>query len=131
MDTYPTPEPTTPEPVPARDGRDAPSRLRVLSTSVAIAGLTATGGLAVILSTAATSGSGTGTADANATPVQPAPAASAPSASLDPNAASGPSVQGGTQSQPQGGGAEPFQLGGQAPQPGRGTGPGHASSGGS
>ena len=53
MDTFTNPEPTTHEPVPARDGREAPSRIRVLATSVAVAGLTATGGLAVILATAA------------------------------------------------------------------------------
>lgn len=44
MDTYPTLEPTTAEPIPARVGRGEPSRLRVLATSAAVAGLTATGG---------------------------------------------------------------------------------------
>jgi len=53
MDTFTDPQPTTPAPAPARDGREAPSRLRVLATSVAVAALTATGGLAVVLSTAA------------------------------------------------------------------------------
>lgn len=147
MDTFTPPEPIDPEPVPTRDRRgDGPSRVRLLATSVAVAGLTATGGLAVILSTAATSGAGDAASVANGAPAQPAaPQASAaangttpgtttpattPSASADPNSTIPGTTQNGTTTQPQQGGRGPFS-GGQPPQSGQGSGPGHAASGGS
>ena len=136
MDTFTDPEPTTPEPLPARDGREAPSRLRLLATSVAVAGLTATGGLAVILSTVATSGGGvanlSGTTAGQPQPTAPTTGATAPptpttatatsagsaSASSAPAATSAPAT-----AQPQtNSAAQPLQGG---------RGPGHASSGGS
>jgi hypothetical protein len=113
MDTFTNPQPTTHEPVPARDGREVPSRLRVLATSLAVAGLTATGGLAVILSTGATGGTTLtpSTATGGTTTTLPgataAPAATAPTATQSTTTAAQP------------------------PQPAQGSGPGHASSGGS
>jgi hypothetical protein len=128
MDTNTAATPTAPEPVPARAGREGPSRRRTLATSLAAAGLTATGGLAVILSVAATSGSGAAADTVAGAPGRQAP--SAPRASANPNAITAPAtVQGGTQTAPQGT-STPAQLGGQPPQSGQG-GPGHASSGGS
>lgn len=130
MDTLTPPEPTTPEPVPARDGREVSSRRRMLATGIAVAGLTATGGLAVILSVAATSGPSPA-ADTNISEQQlPVP----PQASVAPDASAAPAqpnTQGGTQVQPPANGAGPGQLGGQPPQLGGGAGPGHAASGGS
>jgi len=112
MDTNPAPDPTTIEPVPVRDGRAAPSRLRVRATGAAIVGLTGTGGLAVLLSVAATSGSAGSGADL------------VPAATADPN------LQPGAQGQPPAGGAGLGPFGGQPPV-GLGGGPGHAASGGS
>ena len=123
MDTFTNSQPTTHEPVPARDDREAPSRLRVLATTLAVAGLTATGGLAVILSTGATGGGATavgGGVPAAQIPMTPqrgaataVPAATAAAATAAPAA----TQQTTTAAQP--------------PQPAQGNGPGHASSGGS
>jgi hypothetical protein len=144
MDTFTNPEPTAHEPVPARDGREAPSRLRVLATSVAVAGLTATGGLAVILSTgpavsgavanvssparqppaaaqasAATTAATVAPTTNTATSGTTADATTAPPTTATPAAASAPAAT------PQASSAA------QSPQPASGKGPGHASSGGS
>lgn len=128
MDTFTNPDPTTPEPAPTRDGREAPSRRRMLATSVAVAGLTATGGLAVILSTAATSG----TADTGgAAPAQQGPVAtgttSVPNATAVPTSTTTPGTTVPNTTQNAGVG----RFGGQPPQVGLGGAPGHASSGGS
>jgi hypothetical protein len=127
METQLEPTPTAPVPVPARDGRHAPSRRRVLATGIAVAGLTATGGLAVVLSVAATSGPGAA-ADASANEFRRGDPAGPP-ASVDPNATTPRAVPGGTTTRPSSNGAAP--LGGQPPQLGQGGGPGHASTGGS
>ena len=141
MDTFTNPQPTTHEPVPARDGREAPSRLRVLATSVAVAGLTATGGLAVILSTGATGGSATTAANLGGAPARQVPAAPQASAATggttltpgttavstataSPGATGAPAATAPTPTQSTTNAAQP-------PQPTQGNGPGHASSGGS
>ncbi|MFN8631695.1 MAG: hypothetical protein U0838_15675 [Chloroflexota bacterium] len=131
MDTFTPPELTDPERVPTRVVRgEGPSRLRVIATSFAVAGLTATGGLAVILSTAATSGADTAaTVDGGA---QQGPQASGvPLDGTTPDATAAPNQpQNGTTTQPGQGGRGGFS-GGQPPQFGQGAGPGHAASGGS
>jgi anti-sigma factor RsiW len=107
----PDPEPTTLEPVPARDGHGTQSRLRLLATSAAVAGLTVTGGLAVVLSIVATGGSG--------------------AAVMTPATTAAPTdAQNGTLVQPEGGGSGSGPIG-QPPEAGQGTGSGHASSWGS
>lgn len=147
MNTFTPTEPSIHEPVPAREGRDpgeAPSRLRLLATSAAIAGLTATGGLAVILSTSATGGGGatamsgtgngapqpTSVTNAGTGPTTPtATATPATGTQTTPNATTAPNT--GTPTTPQQGGFGPGQFGGQPPQAAPGGGPGHATTGGS
>jgi hypothetical protein len=129
MDTFTGPEPTT-EPAPARVGRAAPSPLRILATSVAVAGLTATGGMAVIISAAATSGSAAAAPSTASTAAPTTASATAPAASAAANATATPSMTPGTaQTQSNATGGGPFN--GQPPQPGQGGEPGHASTGGS
>jgi hypothetical protein len=144
MDTFTNPQPTTQGPVPASDGREVPTRLRVLATSVAVAGLTATGGLAVILSTGVTGGNATtattaanlGGAPAQQVPAAPQANTATAGTTLTPSAATS-----GTTTASPGATAAPAATapvatssitnGARPSQPALGNGPANASSGGS
>ena len=128
MDTFIPIEPTVPGPVPTRPGRGGPSRRRTLATSLAVAGLTATGGLAVILSTAATSGAaGTAAITGDGPALATSPQASA---ATDGTASPAATTAPGTAQNGSSGQTLPVSRP-QPPQSGQGGGPGHAATGGS